>query len=380
MKHHRDHRRHRRHRRDRRHRSAAIASLAILASVAGGSSVASASHVAAKATCSATEGQRLIDGGRYEAAIREFTCVIGARPTDVDGYRGRIEAQLLLDRFSDAVRDYASVTALVVPVHADAATTIHAGYADRLAVRPHDVAALTGASFARWWFFEYATAIHLLDDLFDVAPNDVYANLFRGSSRLLLGANPTTGVADLERAIALAPTSADVRFIVADAYTYGPTDPHRALEEGSRALAWGLDTPRVHAILASALLALDDVAEAATHIVRHIELVTTNVVAAQPLAAGSTAALDLVPGRTFDVPVVAHAGESIRITTSSRALEIADSIAVVIGPDGRAVMGGDDDKQYLAAFEWDADVTGTYRLLVTSFEGVGTGELLVKRD
>jgi hypothetical protein len=52
----------------------------------------------------------------------------------------------------------------------------------------------------------------------------------------------------------------------------------------------------------------------------------------------------------------------------------------VIGPDGRAVMGGDDDKQYLAAFEWDADVTGTYRLLVTSFEGVGTGELLVKRD
>jgi tetratricopeptide (TPR) repeat protein len=364
----------------RRHRfAAAVSSLAIV-TVAAASHLASAPVVAAKAACSAEDGQGLIDDGRYEAAVREFTCVIAARPTDVDGYRGRIEAALLLGRFSDAVRDYARVSAFVIPVHPDAATTIHAGYADRLAVAPQDVAALTGASFARWWFFEYATAIHVLDDLLTVAPDDVYATLLRGSSRLLLGANPTGGAADVERAIALAPTSADVRFIVADAYTYGDPDPERALAEGSRALAWGLDTPRVHAILASALSALGDVAEGAAHIVRHIEIVTTQTVVAAALAAGSSAALDLVPGRTYDIPVVAHAGESIRITTSSPALEIGDSIAVVVGPDGTAVVGGDDDKQYFAAFEWDAGVTGTYRLLVTSFEGVGTGELLVKRD
>ena len=40
--------------------------------------------------------------------------------------------------------------------------------------------------------------------------------------------NPNADQADIERAIAIAPQSADVRFIVADAYTYGLPDPERA--------------------------------------------------------------------------------------------------------------------------------------------------------
>ena len=93
----------------------------------------------------------MIDEGRYKQAIREFTCVIEAEPTEVEGYRGRIEAQLLLGQYSNSVRDYARVTAVVTPLHPDAQTTILASYAARLETAPNDIAALTGASFARWW-------------------------------------------------------------------------------------------------------------------------------------------------------------------------------------------------------------------------------------
>jgi len=73
------------------------------------------------------------------------------------------------------------------------------------------------------------------------------------------------GVADLDYAIALAPDSPDVRYIVADAYTYGLFDPQRAFAEATFAFEAGLDTPRVHAILGSAYSAFGDVAAAAAH-------------------------------------------------------------------------------------------------------------------
>jgi hypothetical protein len=50
-------------------------------------------------------------------------------PTDFEGDRGRIEAQLLLGQYSNSVRDYARVTAVAAPVHPDAQATILNGYA-----------------------------------------------------------------------------------------------------------------------------------------------------------------------------------------------------------------------------------------------------------
>jgi Flp pilus assembly protein TadD len=72
-------------------------------------------EVRAAPKCSAEQGQALIDEGRYERAIREFSCVIEAAPTQVEGYRGRAEASLLLGRFSDAYRDY--YAGIISPVH-----------------------------------------------------------------------------------------------------------------------------------------------------------------------------------------------------------------------------------------------------------------------
>lgn len=286
--------------------------------------------VASGPNCTTEQGQAFIDEGRYEQAIREFACVIEAQPTEVEGYRGRIEAELLLSQYSDAVRDYSRVTAFVLPAHPDAEATIVDGYDARLATAPNDIPALTGASFARWWFF------------------------------------------------ALSPTSPDVRYIVADAYTYGLPDTERAFAEATLALDWGLDTPRVHAILASAYNAFGDLEAAAGHIQRHIELVTTELITTPALPEGDSLALDLVPGRTYDIPVGATAGQTISITTSSR--DFWDSIAVLLAPDGSPAVGSDDDSAYFAAFDWIAPATGVYRLRVTSFESVSTGELVVSRD
>lgn len=329
--------------------------------------------------CTAEQGQQLIDAGQYKQAIQKFTCVLSNDPTAVEGYRGRIEAQLMLGRFSDALRDYTRVTSFVLPVYPDAQQVIIAGYQARLGVEPSAIPALTGLSFAYWYFFNYPAAMHVLDDLVAVRPDDLYGNLFRGSSRVLMGTKRAAGAADLEHAIALAPSSPDVRFIVADAYTYGSLpDAQRAFDEATLALNGGLDTPRVRAILAGSYLAFGNMVAAATEIDLHIDLVTTELVVTAPLPAGSSVNLGLVPGRTYEIPIAADAGEKVSITTSSA--DFDDTILVLLAPDGTPVVGSDDHKGYFAGLEeWVAPAAGTYKLHVTSFESVSTGALGVAR-
>ena len=332
------------------------------------------------AQCSPAQGQLFIQSGQYKKAVQEFTCVIDAQPTEVEGYRGRAEAELLLGEYSNALGEYARITAFVVPVHPDAGNTIVSGYADRLAVAPDDIIALTGKSFAHWALYDYAPAIHVLNHLLEVQPDSAYGNLLRGSSRLLQGqgANKAKGMADLEYAIALAPNSADVRFIVADAYTYGVPDFQRAFAEASLALNWGLNTPRIHAILATCDAAFGNQSASAAEIKTHIDLVTTEFVTTAPIAANGSLSLGLVPGRTFTIPITVTAGESLSIATSSR--DFWDTIMVLIAPDGTPVIGSDDANAYFAAFDWTAPASGTYLLQVTSFESINTGELVVTRD
>jgi len=196
--------------------------------------------------CTPEQGQAFIDQGDLNRAVHEFSCVIDANPTEVDGYVGRAEAMLLLGRFSAAFDDYnTGITALVLPVHPDAFATIYSAYATRLASAPNSIPALTGAGFVRWVNFDYAQAVQYVNRLLDVQPDNVFGVLFRGSSRLLQGKTTAKGVADLDNAIALAPTNPSVRHIVADAYTYGLFDPERAAAEATLALGWGLDPERV---------------------------------------------------------------------------------------------------------------------------------------
>src|SRR5262245_55191598 len=342
--------------------------------------IAPVAHGAGKPSCTSAAGQALIDQGRYDRAVREFTCLINADSTDVEGYRGRIEAQVLLGRYANAISDYTRVTAVVKPVHPNAWQTILDGYAARLASDPDDIKALTGASFARWWFFEYPPALQLLNQILKLEPDNAYATLFRGSSRQLHHSNLNNAIDDLNRAIELAATSPDVRQIVADAFTYGGApDFDRAFSEASLALAWGLDNPRIHAILAQTLNAAGDVLGAAEHIDRHLDLVTTELVPTAPIAPGNTFTLPLVPGRTYAIPVAVTAGQTVSIDTSSPDPDLWDTIMVLDDPYGSPVVGADDTNGYYAALNWVAPATGTYTLRVTSFEAVTTGELVVTR-
>ena len=352
----------------RRIYGARAAALLILASTAA----------SAKAgNCSAAQGQLYIDAGKYTQAVHEFTCIINSQPTEVEGYRGRIEAQVLLRQYSNAVRDYARVTALVTPVHPDAQNTILAGYAARLKATPNDIPALKGFSFARWWFFAYAHAIQVLNDILAIAPDDPYANLFRGSSRLSSRMGTDQGVTDLERAILLDPANPHVRFIVADAYTYGQPDANRAFQEASLALNWGLDTPRIHAILAASYAAFGNTLQAAAEIKTSIDQVTTQIVTTGALVVGSSMTLGVVPGRVYEVPVAVSAGQKLTVLTSSR--DFWDTILVALAPDGSPVVGSDDAVKYYASLDWTAPVTATYRIRVTSFESVNTGDLIIER-
>jgi tetratricopeptide (TPR) repeat protein len=327
--------------------------------------------------CTVDRGQALIEAGRYDQAVREFSCVVDAHPTEIDGYRGRMEANALRGRYAAALDDNGRITAYVLPVHPDAKSAVFAGYSDRLATNPGSISALTGLTFFRWSNFDYPQTVQVANQLLEVAPNNLTGTLLRGSSRPLKGITTNLGVADLDHAIVLAPTSADVRFVVADAYTYGLWDPQRAFAEASRALEWGLDTPRVHAILATTLDSFGEIEQAVLHIQEHFDAVTTEVVTAPSLAPGDDLALDLVPGRVYDIPVPAVAGQPIQIATSSK--DFWDTIALLIAPDGEPVVGSDDENAYFAAFDYVPQETGTYHMLVTSFEAINTGVLDVSR-
>lgn len=169
-----------------------------------------------------------------------------------------------------------------------------------------------------------------------------------------------------------------MRFIVADAYTYGyAPDAQRAFDEVTFALNGGLNTPRIRAILAASYFAFGDMAAAAAQIKIHLDLVTTELVSTAPLAAGSSTSLAVAPGRTYEVPLIVAEGETVEIVTSSK--DFWDTILVLLSSDGTPVVGSDDYKLYYAGFKWTAPAGGTYLLRVTSFEAVNTGALLLAR-
>ena len=195
---------------------------------------------------------------------------------------------------------------------------------------------------------------------------------------MLSGATKAKGIADIEKAITIAPANPHVRFIVADAFTYGVPDPQRAFDEASRALESGLDTPRVHAILGNSYNKFGNQAAAASEINKCIDLSIDDLLPAAPLAAGTTVDLNFVPDMAYDVPITVAAGETISISTDG--IDYWDSIAVLLAPDGTPVLGSDDDNRYFAEFTYVAPAAGTYHMKVTFFEAVATGTMHITRN
>ena len=89
-----------------------------------------------------------------------------------DRFRPKSRAPRSLPRFH-----FSQVSHLIESV-ANALIT-HQLYAARLDTAPNNILALMGASFARWVYFDYLGAMHLLDHLLDLEPANPYGNLFR---------------------------------------------------------------------------------------------------------------------------------------------------------------------------------------------------------
>ena len=185
-------------------------------------------------------------------------CVIDAEPTESEGYRGRIEAQLLLGRFSDAVaRLRQRVTAFVVPgPPRRRARRSSTGYPPPARDRAGRRAALTGASFARWWFFDYRRRFtcstssstsgqrRLRQPVPWVEP--------RPQGRARRAAWRTSSVRSRSRREPRRPLHRRRRLHVR------PARPGACVRGGDARARLGLDTPRVHAILATAYTAFGD--------------------------------------------------------------------------------------------------------------------------
>jgi hypothetical protein len=106
--------------------------------------------------------------------------------------------------------------------------------------------------------------------------------------------------------------------------------------------------------------------------------VTTEFVTANSMDPDTTDTFELVPGRSYSIPVPVNAGETISITTSSS--DYWDTILVLLAPNGTPVAGADDDWFYYAELDWVVEQTGTYWLQVTFFESVNSGEVVVTRN
>jgi hypothetical protein len=129
---------------------------------------------------------------------------------------------------------------------------------------------------------------------------------------------------------------------------------------------------RVHAIFASSYLALDNQLAAVAELRAHIELVTNQLVQPRRLL---PAPAHTPPGREAELRKFRsrHGWRGALDLTSSR--DFYDTILVLLAPDGPPALWSQD--RVFCRIQWVAVATGTYRILLTSFESVNTGDSTV---
>lgn len=326
---------------------------------------ADADHLAA--------GNDALVAADYEAATAAFTCAIEAAPTAVDAYRGRIEAALLSRAYAAALDDYTNLLTDVYDSPDAVFEGIMEGYEVALDGTSDDTRTLTGYSYALWWYGDVESAIAVLDLMLAADPDNAYAATLRGSSYLFLE-DVEAAEADLAHALALDPENPDLYFMIADGYTYGTWNPEAAQEAALMANELGLDTPRLDAILGATYDAQGETELAAAAYARHIIGATENTIDSGALVAG-TQTLRFSPGDSYVWTIEAAAGDTIRITSTSEADGLDTILAVMDTVTGTPVIGNDDTEGFNAGLDWTVPADGTYMLLLTTFEGAGTGEI-----
>lgn len=324
------------------------------------------------------EGESLFAEGDYLGAADSFDCLIEAQPDDLAAWQLELEANLYAGAYAAALQTMTDIAIAIVPDNPQAFADLIALYeADLEENGDDDLRLLTGLSFVLWHQYETEAGLNVLDQMLTLDPDNQYARVFRGSSHFFMG-DPESGEADFAVALEQQPGNADLYFIIADAWLYGAGDLENALDAALVASEAGLDTPRMNAILGSAYFGLGDEELALDYFGRHIDSATAEIIEADPLAAGDSVAIDILPGETYLFPIDVAAGETLVLTTTSE--DGVDSIMVLADADGELVTGNDDSEGFNAGFEWTADEAGSYVLLLSTFEGAGTGEIILTRE
>jgi tetratricopeptide (TPR) repeat protein len=322
-------------------------------------------------------GDAQLEDEEYGRAITAFTCAIEEDPLNVAAYRKRIEASLLSGGYSNALRDYTNINTRVAPNVPDAVDQILAHYQVALAGSPDNIALLTGHSFAQWQAYNMDATLADTAHILEIEPDNLYALTFHGSASFFNG-DAETGQRDFARALELAPESADLHFILADGYLYGLGDLEHALEAATTAKELGLDTARVNAIIATVYFNQGDVAAAVPYFAQHIENATQETIAGDSLQAGNSITIHITPGQTYRFPVEVSAGETLAVTTTSP--DEVDTIMVLRAADSSLVIGNDDAVDLNAGFEQEIADADTYTLLLSTFEGAGSGQIILSRQ
>ncbi len=333
------------------------------------------------ATCDAdtdymTEGAALVEAGDYDAAYDAYTCAMEAAPEDYIPVARRAEVSLLAGNYVEALDDYALLRARFYPDDLGVYGKILVEYRDAIAADPENISLYVFRSFNRWWEEQVDSSMRDYERILERDPDNLYAILWRGNVLQYIG-NEDAAAEDFARALELDPENPQVHLIMAEAYV-ASGDFEQALESLDIAADLGFsESPVLLDLRSEALGGLGDQEAAAAAYAAFVEAVATDVVEGEPLVAGETVDLEMVPGRAYRLPISAEAGTQLEIVTSGDPYEM-DSFIALLAPDGTPVAGNDDSPRLDAVIpSYEVSESGEYTLLVTTYIGVGEGTLSV---
>jgi tetratricopeptide (TPR) repeat protein len=254
-----------------------------------------------------------------------------------------------------------------------------ASYRDAIEANPDDVSLYVFRSFLNW--SEHGRELATMRDcdrILELDPDNRYAYLFCGTLKFFTG-DLAEAEADLARVVELEPDNAEIHGVIGVTYIeIGQFE--RGLEYIRRAFELGADAPVLYVMRADAYAGLGDRQTAAGDYLRHIEAIATETVEGEELIPDEPVTVEMAAGRVFRLPITAQAGQVLSIRTRARP-EVVDTLIVILDESGEPLAGNDDSPSLNAALNRvEAPVDGTYTLLVTSFNGVGEGEVEIELE
>lgn len=323
------------------------------------------------------QGKDSAAAGNFEDAIAAYSCAITADPNASEPVQRRMEAALLAGHYILALDDYTLLRSRFYPQDSGIFGQMLVGYRDAIEASPDDVSLYMFRSFLNWSEHgKEAAMLRDCDRIQERDPDNRYAYLFCGTQKFFTG-DREAAEADLARVVELDPDNPDVYGVIGITYVEIGQFEH-GLEYINQAFDLGADAPVLYVLRADAYTGLGDKETAARDYLRHIEAVASETVEGDGLTPDTPVTLEMTAERVFRLPLTAQAGQILRISTRARP-EVVDTLIVLLDEAGTPLAGNDDSPSLNAVLNRvEVPADGRHTLLVTSFNGVGEGEVVVR--